>query len=119
MALFSRKTKKTEETKSVAVVSASSTPSMYDVRSNIIGPRITEKATMTAEKNVYVFNISKDATKPNISRAIVELYKVKPVKVAIAHTPKKRTFVRGKAGVKAGVRKAYVYLKAGDKIEIA
>jgi large subunit ribosomal protein L23 len=118
MALFSRKTKKAP-TETTVVAPVAQTASLYDVTANIVGPRITEKATVQSEKNVYVFNISKDATKPNIARAIKELYKVTPIKIAVAATPAKKVFVRGRSGVKAGVRKAYVYLKAGDKIEIA
>lgn len=120
MALFSKKTKKATPAtteKKVAVVTAG--PSEYDVTAVVVSPRITEKATVQAENGVYVFNITKDATKPQIARAIAELYKVTPVKVRVASTPAKTVFVRGRVGSKAGVRKAYVYLKKGDKIEIA
>jgi large subunit ribosomal protein L23 len=124
MALFgSKKTTKTvaakADKKEVAVVNAVSTPSAYDVTAAVIGPRITEKATMTAEKGVYIFNISTTATKPTIANAIKALYGVTPVKVRVAVTPAKQVIVRGKKGMKSGVRKAYVYLKAGDKIELA
>jgi ribosomal protein L23 len=38
--------------------------------------------------------------------------------VNIINLPATRVFVRGKNGVKSGVRKALVTLKEGDKIEI-
>ncbi len=119
MALFSKKTKKVAPAaeKKVAVVTAG--PSEYDVTAVVVSPRITEKATVASEQGVYVFNITKDATKPQIARAIAELYKVTPTKVRVASTPAKTVFVRGRVGTKSGVRKAYVYLKKGDKIEIA
>jgi ribosomal protein L23 len=35
----------------------------------------------------------------------------------MVNIPKKNVFVRGKWGTKGGGKKAYVYLKKGDKIE--
>ena len=39
----------------------------YDV---IVSPVITEKATMASEQNQVVFNVARDATKPEIKRAV-------------------------------------------------
>ena len=84
------------------------------------GPRITEKASMlSGNRNVYTFNIEARATKKDVEKAVFDIYKVRPSKVRIAKVQSKRTFVRGKKGVKSGGKKAYIYLKAGDKIEIA
>jgi len=82
-------------------------------------PRITEKAAISAENNQYVFEITSGATKGSVKAAIKDLYKVTPIAVNIAKTPGKRVMVKGKAGAKKGVRKAYVTLKKGDKIELA
>ncbi|HEY4496092.1 MAG TPA: 50S ribosomal protein L23 [Candidatus Paceibacterota bacterium] len=88
-------------------------------RNKIIRPRITEKATMAAEQNsVYVFEIEKDANKKEIANAIKNLYKVSPVKINVVKIPRKQVFIRGKKGFKAGGKKAYIYLKKGEKIEI-
>lgn len=85
----------------------------------LIKPRITEKASLKSEtENVYVFEVVKDSNKKSISKAVAELYKVTPVKVNITKNPSKAVFVRGKWGTKSGVKKAYVYLKKGDKMEI-
>lgn len=82
-------------------------------------PRITEKAALGADKsNVYIFEVTPDATKKSISASIRDVYGVKPKKVRVAAIPLKRVFVRGKRGVKNGGKKAYVYLKHGDKIEL-
>ncbi len=81
-------------------------------------PRITEKATMHAEGNVYVFNVSPRATKPELMKAISSLYKVTPKKINMITIPAKKVFVRGKKGTKAGGKKALIYLKKGDKIEL-
>jgi len=84
----------------------------------LIRPRITEKATMQQEHNVYVFEIHAGAQKKDVTAAIVETYKVTPVRINITKNPAKQVFVRGKRGATAAVKKAYVYLKDGDKIEI-
>ncbi|MFA6524502.1 MAG: 50S ribosomal protein L23 [Candidatus Paceibacterota bacterium] len=81
-------------------------------------PRITEKASFSAEQNVYTFDVSQSANKTEIKKAIFELYKVKPTKVNILMVPSKQIFSKGKKGVKSGGKKALVYLKKGDKIEI-
>jgi large subunit ribosomal protein L23 len=83
----------------------------------IKNPRITEKASNAFEKNVYTFNVEESANKEEIKKAIFSLYKVKPVKVNILHVPHKNIISKGKKGVKAGGKKAVVYLKEGDKIE--
>lgn len=83
----------------------------------IKNPRITEKGSMLMEKNVYVFDVEKDANKNEIKKAIFSIYNVKPVKVNIIKVEEKKIFTRGKVGVKSGGKKAIVYLKKGDKIE--
>jgi large subunit ribosomal protein L23 len=93
-----------------------------DTNKNIFilkAPRITEKASMLMEKNVYAFDVSEDATKSEVRKAFVAMYKFKPVKIAMLKVQKKAVFIRGRKGVKSGGKKAYVYLKKGDKIEIA
>ena len=80
--------------------------------------RVTEKASFSAEKNVYTFNVEKGENKTEIKKKIFALYKVKPVKVNVLGIPRKATLFKGKTGARGGGRKALVYLKAGDKIEI-
>ena len=83
----------------------------------IISPRVTEKASMLSESNVYTFNVEKGATKSEVAKAVFASFKVKPVRVNILSVEKKTVRVRGKLGVRGGGRKALVYLKKGDKIE--
>lgn len=83
------------------------------------GPRITEKAAIAADsRNVYVFEVNQNATKDSIAYSIREAYKVTPVKVRVVNTKARQVFVRGKRGEKGAIKKAYVYLKKGDKIEL-
>lgn len=116
MALLGRKKKtdvsqKSSDTKPVLIA----TGSLADL---IIRPRITEKASDKAmNQNTYVFDVAPHANKISVGKAIQELYKVHPVKVSILPVPRKQVFVRGKWGKTKGGKKAYVYLKKGDKIE--
>jgi large subunit ribosomal protein L23 len=83
--------------------------------------RITEKASMAAVDSVYVFNVASSATKRDVMRAVLDLYKVKPRKVAIVPVPMKpvRHMRSGREGVKSGGKKAYVYLKKGETLTIS
>ena len=85
----------------------------------LLRPRITEKAALAADKsNVYVFEVSSNATKKSVSASVKESYKVTPTKVAMINVKPRRVVVRGRRGVRAGIKKAYVSLKKGDKIEL-
>ena len=112
---------KTAETKAISksvVAGGASFDLSHNLASMILRPRVTEKATMSAEKGVYVFEVSKDSSKDKIAKAISAMYKVTPTKVRIVNLPSKSVFVRGKWGNKSPIKKAYIYLKKGDKIEI-
>ena len=86
----------------------------------LVGPHISEKATIVAEKNgQYVFQVAPDANKLEIKRAVESLFevKVKSVQVLNQKGKTKRT-VRG-MGKCNDVRKAYVSLVDGQDIDFA
>ncbi len=85
----------------------------------ILGPRVTEKGAYSAEKNAFVFNVSMRANKIQIARAIKTMYNVDPIKVAISVKKPAMIVVRGKIGMTKIAKKAIVYLKKGQTIEIA
>ena len=96
------------------------TPSDKVMTKVILRPRVTEKAGVMSEAvNAYTFEVEKFANKHTIAVAIKAQYKVTPIKINIVNLPSKTVFVRGKFGTKSGVKKAVVFLKKGDKIEIA
>ena len=105
------------ETKTLKVMEAGSATKFHNV---IVRPRITEKATFRSSDNVHTFDVSPRANKTQISLAINEIYKVKPKKIRIVSIPAKSTRNRrtGQRGVKSGGKKAYVYLKEGDSIQM-
>lgn len=81
-------------------------------------PHITEKAAVLAGENQYVFEVFTSATKPEIKKAIEELYGVKVLKVRIIKIPKKARRLGRTTGYRKGYKKAIVKIKAGQKIEI-
>ncbi len=85
----------------------------------IIAPRITEKASMQSSANAYTFVVTKDATKHVILAEFKKEYKVTPKAINITNMPRQNTFIRGKWGTKAGLKKAIVFLKKGDTITLS
>ena len=90
-------------------------------------PRITEKASVLAEgvnrvSPVYTFEVSADTNKIEIKKAFVEKYNLSPVKINIVNLPPKSISGRRKRGINkgtsSGVKKALVFLKKGEKIDI-
>ena len=82
-------------------------------------PWITEKATMLAGANQYVFIVKAGATKPEIKKAIRAIYKVDAVAVNVVNRPPKRKrFGGAMKGAQQAYRKAIVTLKEGQKIDL-
>jgi large subunit ribosomal protein L23 len=119
MALFS-KTKKTTK-KETSTASGTKVPgAMRDLSSIIVSPRVTEKAVRQNDKNVYTFVVARSATKHTVKDAITALFKVTPVKVNIVNKMprQKMSMSKGRPVSEKGMKKAYVYLKEGDRISI-
>jgi large subunit ribosomal protein L23 len=80
-------------------------------------PLITEKSTALREtQRALCFEVHRDATKPEIKRAVESLFsvKVERVRVANAHGKVKR---QGRYfGRRPDWKKAYVVLKKGEKM---
>ena len=83
-------------------------------------PIITEKSMKLAEGGLYVFEVSKDATKPQIGKLVTEKFGVKVLKVKTINIKgeiKSQRRVR-KLYKTTGFKKALVQVKKGDKIAI-
>jgi large subunit ribosomal protein L23 len=80
-------------------------------------PLITEKATAAREtQRAVCFEVHRDATKPEIKKAVEALFgvKVQDVRVARVHGKVKR---QGRyVGRRPDWKKAYVVLKQGEKM---
>jgi large subunit ribosomal protein L23 len=103
--------------KAVAAPKIVSRAALLNAASVIIRPHITEKSGLLSQSGVYTFQISENATKSSVAKAMAALYKVTPIRVAMINLPDKKVFVRGKRGVVSGIRKAMVTVKEGEKID--
>lgn len=90
------------------------------ITSVIVKPRITEKAALLGESNVYTFEVQKGANKYEVRDAIKALYNVTPTRIHMVHQRPRHSMSRsrGRDMMQHGLQKAYVYLKKGDRIEL-
>ncbi|MGF1455709.1 MAG: 50S ribosomal protein L23 [Alphaproteobacteria bacterium] len=84
----------------------------------ILGPVITEKATLASENNQVIFRVALDATKPAIRDAVEALFKVKVKAVNTILVKGKRKRFRGVAGKRSDYKKAVVTLNEGETIDV-
>lgn len=87
----------------------------YDV---IVSPVITEKATLAAEANQVVFNVARDASKPEIKRAVEKLFGVKVTAVNTVLRKGKEKRFRGHLGKQVDKKLAFVTLAEGQSIDV-
>jgi large subunit ribosomal protein L23 len=90
-----------------------------DVMQILQKPVITEKATLLRETSARVaFIVHPKANKIEIKRAVEEAFKVKVIDVKVVNRrPEKR--IRNRRAIHVpGLRKAYVKLAPGEKIEL-
>ena len=84
----------------------------------IFGPLVTERSYSLYQQGRYTFRVAKNATKPEIARALEEQYEAQGVKVGAVNTINmtgkvRRTGRRGVVGRTSNWKKAVVTLKAG------
>jgi len=91
-----------------------------EIYGTIVRPLLTERSTILKEKfNQYLFETALGASKPEIKRAVEELFKVKVDAVrTMVVRGKFRRFGRG-GGMRSDWKKAIVTLQAGQKIDFA
>ncbi|WP_114418047.1 50S ribosomal protein L23 [Marinospirillum perlucidum] len=86
----------------------------------LLGPHMTEKAAVQAdERNQYVFKVASDATKPEIKKAVEQLFDVKVDAVNVVNNNGKTRRTLHGLGRRKGFRKAYVSLAEGQAIDFA
>ena len=95
-------------------MSKTSTERIYEI---IRSPLISEKSTFISQFNYYVFKVSPNSNKKEIKNAVENIFKVdvKSVNTLIQKGKKKR--FRGKVGVRASIKKAFVKLAEGQTID--
>lgn len=87
----------------------------------ILGPHISEKATIMAEsKNQVAFKVINDATKTEVKEAVEKLFKVSVTGLQILNVKgKTKRTARGSIRKKSNWKKAYVQLAQGQEIDFA
>lgn len=86
----------------------------------LIGPHVSEKATVVADRDgQFVFRVAPDATKPEIKKAVEQLFEVKVRKVQVLNLKGKTKRTARGVGKRNDVRKAFVSLVDGHDIDFA
>jgi large subunit ribosomal protein L23 len=118
MALFGSKKAAPKAEKKAKVVAQKT--SARDLSWVLVKPRITEKAAVLSDKNIYVFDIDRSATKTDVKDAVKLFYKVTPKRVTIVNrTPRTTKNQRTNRWTTVpGAKKAHVTLQKGDTINI-
>ncbi|MEI8351132.1 MAG: 50S ribosomal protein L23 [bacterium] len=92
---------------------------MKHVLEAVRGLHITEKGTLLAGQNKYLFKVDPSANKLEIKQAIENFFKVKVIKVnTMNYDGKKRRERTIHFGKKPDWKRAVVTLKEGDKIDL-
>ena len=88
----------------------------YEIIKNLLR---TEKGVSLEKGRKYVFRVASAATKPDVKKAVEEIYKVKVASVNVVNVSGKRKRVRTQYGYTADWKKVVVTLKENNKIEVA
>jgi large subunit ribosomal protein L23 len=84
----------------------------------LLGPHISEKATVVAEKNrQFVFRVRLDANKLEIKAAVEKLFNVKVASVNTTITKGKSKRFGRNLGRRSDLKKAYVGLQDGFDLD--
>ncbi len=83
----------------------------------LLGPHISEKASLVGEKSQVVFRVAPDATKPEIKKAVEQLFNVTVEGVQVLNRKGKLKRTARGFGKRNDLRKAYVQLAAGQDID--
>ena len=110
-----KKEVKKAETKKVIKKSSKKAGEAYRF---LLRPIISEKATIGASDGKYTFEVSMDANKVAIKKAIEEVYGVMPTDVNIMNKRGKNVRYGRKYGRTKNIKKAIVTLRKGDSIKL-
>ena len=86
----------------------------------LLGAHVTEKSTLAADAaRQFVFKVARDATKPEVKRAVEQLFEVEVERVQVVNTKGKTKRFGRTLGRRTDSKKAYVRLKPGHDINFA
>ena len=108
-----------QEKKEVASKKSSSSKKSHGFSYSIVKePHISEKSTLLAEGNKYVFKVYDHVNKPEIKKSVEGMYGVNVLSVNMVKIPKKKRRIGRTEGFKKGYAKAIVTIQEGQKIEL-
>jgi len=85
----------------------------------VLGPLVTERSMqMRDDENKYAFRVHPRATKPEIRKAIEEIFEVRVVSVATMNVLGKRKRLGRSEGYRSDWKKAIVRVHKDQKIDI-
>jgi len=85
----------------------------------LVAPHVSEKAARAGEKhNQYVFRVRRDATKPEIRKAVELMFSVEVEAVQVVNVMGKGKRFGAMMGRRSDWKKAYVSLKTGQTIDL-
>jgi large subunit ribosomal protein L23 len=84
----------------------------------LLSPVVSEKSTLAADQgSQVVFRVTKDASKPEIRRAVELMFEVEVDQVRVLNTNGKSKRFGSMQGRRSDSKKAYVKLKPGHDID--
>lgn len=93
---------------------------MKDARDVILEPIVSEKSFALLERNVYTFKVHPSSTKPEIAKAVEQVFDVHVLNVNTLRRRGKRIRNRRRLtyGRRPDTKRAMVTLAEGDSIEL-
>ena len=88
----------------------------YDL---VFQPIVTEKATSLTQYNQYTFEVPLKASKPELKKAVEELFKVNVLTVNTLRVAGKKKVFKGRLGQRSDYKKAIFRLKPGQTIDVS
>lgn len=86
----------------------------------LVGAHVTEKSTQAADSaRQFVFKVMPNATKPEVKRAVEQLFEVKVERVQMVNVKGKSKRFGRTLGKRSDFKKAYVRLQPGHDINFA
>lgn len=84
----------------------------------IRNPLVTERSTMGQQQGCYYFSVATWASKIVIKKAVEELFSVSVRSVRTSRLKGKTKQFRGRVGQRSDMKKAFVSLMSGQKLNI-
>lgn len=110
--------KKPTKKKAVKKVEKSKAKIESSAHKVLLYPQVSEKATFLNEENKYVFIVSKNSSKKEITQSVKDVYGIKPVSVNTVKVGGKERRYGRTLGKTSDYKKAIITIPEGETIQI-